>query len=466
MELQGPSLVGWLGSCESVLGHSSHARSGGDDAVTHLPWVSRIPRLPASMGRAPRSRSRRARVPSITPDVAALVAICVTCAILAGCGSMLTTKPDPADRFDEPVSGLDNGELGDFQDGHEQFRKAFSIREGLGPVFNNVSCASCHSGDGRGKTENILTRFSRGADLVFGEGGPQLQTRAIPGAAPERLPDGVDVSFRLPPPVFGVGFLEALTESTILAHEDPGDSNGDGISGRANWVTPAPYVPAEEPGGGAAPRVGRFGRKASVSSLLQQTVEAYHQDIGMTTPQRPVENVNPLAPAPNGLDEAPDPEVPGNHVADVIQYMRMLAPPAPGEPTESRRHGEALFASARCAACHIPALRTGSHEIEAIANREIALYSDLLLHDLGDELADGRPDGGADGREWRTAPLWGLRVARDFLAGELLLLHDGRARSVEEAIRAHGGEAAASRDAFLSMAPGERAALLDFVESR
>jgi CxxC motif-containing protein (DUF1111 family) len=379
---------------------------------------------------------------------------------------MLTTKPDPSDRFDEPVAGLDNGELGDFQDGHDQFRKAFSIEEGLGPIFNNVSCASCHSGDGRGRTENILTRFSRGADLVPGEGGPQVQTQAIPGATPEQLPNGVDVSFRLPPPVFGVGFLEALTESTILTNEDPGDSDADGISGRANWVTPAAYVPATEPGGGTAPRVGRFGRKAQVSSLLQQTVEAYHQDIGMTTPQRPQDNVNPLAPAPAGLDEAADPEVAGNHVADVIQYMRMLAPPAPGESTEPRRQGEALFTSARCHACHVPSMRTGPHEIEAIAHRDIALYSDLLLHDLGDELADHRPDGSADGREWRTAPLWGLRVAREFLAGELLLLHDGRARSVDEAIRLHGGEAAASRDAFLAMTPEERAALLDFVESR
>ena len=434
--------------------------------MTHLPWMQRFRRGPREVpGREPAATSLR-RGTSVTPGAVALVAICATCAILIGCESMLTTKPDPADRFDEPVVGLDNGELGDFQDGHEQFRKAFSIREGLGPIFNNVSCASCHSGDGRGMTENILTRFSRGTDLIPGEGGPQVQSKAIPGAVPEELPAGTDVSRRLPPPVFGVGFLEALSETTILSHEDPSDSDGDGISGRANWVTPAPYVPATEPGGGTAPRVGRFGRKAAVSSLLQQTVEAYHQDIGMTTPQRPTENVNPLAPAPDGLDEAPDPEVAGNHVADVIQYMRMLAPPAPGEWTDRRRQGEALFTSARCNACHIPVMRTSVHEIEAISNHDVALYSDLLLHDLGDQLADNRPDGSADGREWRTAPLWGLRVARDFLGGQLLLLHDGRAHSVDEAIRLHGGEAAASRDAYVGMTPEERGALLDFVESR
>ena len=434
--------------------------------MTHLPRMQGFRRVPATRRDDAGAASREPPANRITPGAVAFLAICTTCAILIGCDSMLTTKPDPADRFDEPVVGLDNGELGDFQDGHEQFRKAFSIREGLGPIFNNVSCASCHSGDGRGMTENILTRFSRGTDLVPGEGGPQVQTKAIPGATPEQVPTGVDVSYRLPPPVFGVGFLEALSESTILSNEDPSDSDGDGISGRANWVTPAPYVPATEPGGGAVPRVGKFGRKAQVSSLLQQTVEAYHQDIGMTTPQRPTDNVNPLAPAPEGLDEAPDPEVAGNHVADVIQYMRMLAPPAPGEWTDRRRQGEALFASARCNVCHVPVMRTGTHEIEAISNHEIALYSDLLLHDLGDELADNRPDGSADGREWRTTPLWGLRVTRDFLGGQLLLLHDGRARSVDEAIRLHGGEASVSRDAFLGMTPEERGALLDFVESR
>lgn len=434
--------------------------------MTHLPWMQRF----RNALRPARQDSAAVLVghpgSAITPDAVALVAICATVGILIGCDSMLTTKPDPADRFDEPVVGLDNGELGDFQDGHEQFRKSFSIREGLGPIFNNVSCASCHSGDGRGMAENILTRFSRGTDLVLGEGGPQVQTKAIPGATAEEVPAGANVSYRLPPPVFGVGFLEALTESAIVSHEDPSDSDADGVSGRVNWVTPAPYVSAEEPGGGSGPRVGKFGRKAQVSSLLQQTVEAYHQDIGMTTPQRPVDNVNPLAPAPEGLDEAPDPEVAGNHVADVIQYMRMLAPPAPGEWTDRRRQGEALFATARCNVCHIPVMRTGWHEIEAIANHDIALYSDLLLHDLGDELADNRPDGSADGREWRTAPLWGLRVARDFLGGQLLLLHDGRAHSVDEAVRLHGGEAAASRDAFLGMTPEERGALLDFVESR
>jgi CxxC motif-containing protein (DUF1111 family) len=400
------------------------------------------------------------------PSAASAIALCLTLALLSGCGKLLTEKPDPGDRFDGPLPGLSNGELGDFQTGHTQFRKAFSIDEGLGPIFNNVSCASCHSGDGRGRGENILIRFSRGSDLIPGEGGPQIQDRAVPGAFPENLPTGVDVSPRLPPPVFGVGFIEAIPESAILAHEDPSDADADGISGRANWVVPAPYVPATEPGGGTSPRVGRFGRKAQVSALLQQAVEAYHQDIGITSPYRPVENTNPLSPASPGADRAMDPELDAGPIEAVIQYMRMLAPPAPGEWTEQRRLGEARFSSVGCASCHIPTFHTGAHEIDALAYCDVTLYSDLLLHDLGDALADNRPDGSADGREWRTAPLWGLRIAREFLNGRLLLLHDGRAQTVDEAIRLHGGEATAARDAYLALPAGDKDALLDFVESR
>src|SRR5438552_2908064 len=282
----------------------------------------------------------------------AAIAICVLAIVGVGCDKLLTSPPAHGERFDQPLQGLDNGELGDFQDGQIQFRRAFTIAEGLGPIFNNVSCASCHSGDGRGIPGNILVRFSRGTDLVIGEGGPQIQDKAIPGAVAEHLPAGVDVSLRMPPAVFGVGLIEALTDSTILSHADPSDGDADGISGRANMVTPPSYVPATEPGAGPGLRVGRFGRKAQVTSLFQQTVVAYQQDMGVTSPALPDENVNPLAPP--GLpdpDRAPDPEVNGGQVNDVEQYMRMLAPPTPGEWTDQRRRGEALFTSARCSAC-------------------------------------------------------------------------------------------------------------------
>jgi CxxC motif-containing protein (DUF1111 family) len=441
-----------------------------DGGVVRMPYFVHSKLIVANRLNMLRGRGR-ARVSRTGPGRSgcrrAAIAICVMTALGLGCDKLLTSPPAQGERFDQPVQGLDNGELGDFQDGQTQFRKAFTIAEGLGPIFNNVSCASCHSGDGRGIPENILVRFSRGTNLVPGEGGPQIQDKAIPGAVPELLPAGVDVSLRMPPPVFGVGFIEALTDSTILSHADPSDSDADGISGRPNMVTPPAFVPATEPGAGPGLRIGRFGRKAQVSSLLEQTATAYHQDMGVTSSYFPNDNVNPLTPP--GLpdpDRAPDPEVGDGQVNDVEQYMRMLAPPTPGEWTDQRTRGDVLFTSARCAVCHVPTMRTGIHEIEALSNRDVTLYSDLLLHDLGPALADNRPDGDADGQEWRTAPLWGMRIAREFLNGQLFLLHDGRAHSVDEAIRLHGGEAAAARDAFIAMPPADQAAVIDFVESR
>lgn len=397
----------------------------------------------------------------------ASIAICALATLPVGCSKLLPTQPAPGERFDQPLDGLSNGELGDFQLGQVQFRRAFTIREGLGPVFNSASCISCHSGDGRGSTENILVRFSRGTDLIPSEGGPQLQDKAIPGAEPERLPAGVDVSRRLPPPVAGIGLIEAISDSSILSHADPGDADADGISGRPNYVAAASYVPADEPGGGVGLKVGRFGRKAQVPALLQQVVEAYHQDMGITSSYHPIENTNPLATrVVPGLDQAADPEVEDNEVRVVTQYVRELAPPKPGDWTDRRRRGEAVFQTVRCAGCHVPTLHTGPHEIDALANRDVTLYSDLLLHDLGPDDADNRPDGDADGLEWRTTPLWGMRIQREFLDGRLLLLHDGRAHSVDEAVREHGGEAAAVRAAYLALSADDRAALLDFVESR
>jgi CxxC motif-containing protein (DUF1111 family) len=396
-----------------------------------------------------------------------LVLATVLAAAMAGCDAVFTEAPDPGDVFDAPLEGLTPAELAAFIEGDEQFGRPFGPADGLGPIFNNVSCAACHSGDGRGRPENALTRFSLGLDPALALGGPQVQDRAIAGAEPERLPPGVDVSVRLPPPVFGVGLIEAISEADILYNADSADLDGDGISGRPNWVTPPPWVPADEPGGAPGLRVGRFSRKAQVSTLLQQVVEAYHQDMGITSEFLPVENRNPLASrATETADRVADPEIPASTVRAVVAYIRMLAPPAPGEPTPRRQRGSAVFDSIGCARCHIPALMTGPSSIAALANRRVELYSDLLLHDMGPGLADNRPDGSASGTEWRTAPLWGLRLMRRFLNGDAFLLHDGRARSVEEAILLHGGEAQAARDRFAALPAADRVALLEFVESR
>lgn len=393
---------------------------------------------------------------------------------LSACDRLTTAAPDPGDIFDGPLPGLTPEELSAFIRGDEAFGRQFSANEGLGPIFNNVSCASCHSGDGRGHLRNAFIRFSMGQDLVPHLGGPQLQDKAIAGAVPERLPEGVQTSLRLPPPVFGVGLIEAIPESIILALADPHDTNRDGISGRPNMVVPDDFVPLDEVGGfqtdslgEGMPTLGRFGRKAAVGSLLLQVVKAYHEDMGITNDFLPVENKNPLASRlTEGADRVADPELPEEEVRAVLAYLRGLAPPAPGAMTPSRQQGERIFQEIGCASCHVPELLTGPSTVAALSNQPVRLYSDLLLHDMGPELADNRPDGQATGREWKTAPLWGLRIMRDFLNGEAFLLHDGRARSVEEAIRLHGGEAEKSRNAFARLAADARAALLDFVESR
>lgn len=406
---------------------------------------------------------------------AVLVAMTLILASSAGaCDRLTTAAPDAGDVFDGPLPGLTTEELAAFVRGDDAFGRQFSPNEGLGPIFNNVSCASCHSGDGRGHPRNAFVRFSIGGDLVPHLGGPQLQDKAIAGAVPERLPEGVESSVRLPPPVFGVGLIEAIPATIILARADPDDADGDGISGRPNFVVPEDFVPLHEIGGllrdslgMAIPQLGRFSRKAQVSSLLLQVVKAYHEDIGITSDFLPVENRNPLASrATEAADRVADPELPADEVRAVLAYIRMLAPPAPGVTTPRRQRGGRIFREIGCASCHVPEFRTGPSDIAALAHQPVRLYSDLLLHDMGEELADHRPDGQASGREWKTAPLWGLRIMRDFLNGDAFLLHDGRARSVEEAILLHGGEAERSRNAFSRLAADARAALLDFVESR
>lgn len=400
------------------------------------------------------------------PRSATLATSALALLLVASCDQLTTQAANEGDIFDAPLAGLTREELASFARGDEEFGRRFSPSEGLGPIFNNAACISCHSGDGRGNLDNALQRIGSPADdFLSALGGPQIQDKAIAGAVAELLPSGHAVSTRLPPPVFGVGLIEAIADETLVALSDPDDADGDGISGRPNWVTPASFVPENEFGG--RPRVGRFGRKAQVASLLQQTVEAYHQDMGLTSDFLPEENRNPRAsPAAEAADLVADPELPRSTVVAVTNYLRMLAPSRPGALTERREEGRVLFTTTRCSQCHVPVLRTGPSAIAPLANRDVELFSDLLLHDMGPGLADDRPDGSASGREWRTTPLWGLRLMRTFLDGDAFLLHDGRARSIEEAILLHGGEAQASRDAFATLSPAQRAALLDFVGSR
>jgi CxxC motif-containing protein (DUF1111 family) len=271
------------------------------------------------------------------------------------------------------------------------------------------------------------------------------------------------VSVRAAPAVFGVGLIEFIPVDSILANEDPNDLNGDGISGRAHWVTAADFVPSHVVGGGSGLQLGRFGLRANTSSLVEQVVRAYHQDIGVTSDFIPTENFPSDATAPGDL--VPDPELSAATIQDVIFYLKMLAPPKRGKITEEVLQGEKLFAQIGCASCHVPKFKTGPSPFPVLAYRELELYSDQLLHDMGPALADEFIDGDAAGYEWKTKPLWGIGRAADALGGIPFYLHDARTSDLSEAILFHGGEAQVIRDKFAALTQAEKQELLVFLKS-
>ncbi len=384
---------------------------------------------------------------------------------LHGCGDrLLTSGPPEGETTAEPMQNPPSV-MAAFARGDEAFAQVFRVSEGLGPIFNQPSCETCHPGDGRGTPQMVLHRFSINGDPVWNLGGPQLQDRSIAGVPPETVPVGAEVSTRMAPPVFGRGLIEAIPDETILALADPDDADQDGISGRVNWVQPGDFVPPGFVGSGPGLAVGRFGLKANVSSLLEQIVLAYREDMGITSDYLPVEAIHPGAGNLSLTDRVADPEIPASTVLDVLMYIRTLAVPNRGEITEAVRRGEVLFEQVGCATCHVPSLRTGPNPIPSLDRVAAPLYSDLLLHDMGPELADHRGDGSADGYEWRTVPLMGLRLAADNLGGTVHYLHDGRTSDLGEAVRLHGGEASGSRDRFVVLPVADQDALLAFLLS-
>jgi CxxC motif-containing protein (DUF1111 family) len=345
------------------------------------------------------------------------------------------------------------------------------------------SCESCHVGDGKGHPSFNLTRFGRMEGGVFNsmrnEGGPQIQNRAILNYMAEVVPAGATgVSQFTAPSVTGLGFLEAVDDADILAREDPNDADGDGISGRAQLIAESEFI-AElarlellfDPGEPTrnipinGRYIGRFGKKGSAINLLHQTVTAYREDMGLTTDLITEDPVNPQVGGFAG-DNVPDPEVPSNTVANVVFYLKTLRPPPRrGAGQQDVLAGEALFAQAKCSSCHVPTLTTGSSRVAAVNRVTFHPYTDLLLHDMGPELDDGYTEGIALTSEWRTPPLWGLGLADRAQGGRGFFLHDGRARSLREAIELHGGEAAASRQAFRSLSAADQELLLAFLRS-
>ena len=409
--------------------------------------------------------------------------------------------------YEQPSAGLTQENFDRHGDGDIAFEAVFvtspaNVNPGLGPLFNNASCVGCHIRNGRGLPEKgqLLVRVSDTkewdldstvAPLQYQlEGnvkqsntpsvpglGTQIQDQAIYGHQPEaavtinwreqtgqygdgttyqlRSPESkitmangevlapnIKTSLRIPSPVFGVGLLEAVPNKTIEQLADPEDINGDGISGKVNQVWDVQTQ---------SMAMGRFGWKASHPTLIQQTASAYVNDMGVT---------NPLFTEPDGSADI-DEEILG----DANFYVQTLAVPARTLMNNSEvQKGEMLFTEAKCAACHISTLKTGKYEVKELSNQTIHPYTDLLLHDMGEELADNRPDFLATGTEWRTPPLWGIGLTQTVLPYSSFL-HDGRARTVEEAILWHGGEAEASREAFRNLSASDRSALVKFLRS-
>jgi CxxC motif-containing protein (DUF1111 family) len=381
-----------------------------------------------------------------------------------------------------------------------------TARDGLGPMFNSRSCAGCHFKDGRGRAPNFdgeaptgyLVRLSIAERNITGDQwgdphyGGQFHDRALEGVPAEgdlrveyteitgEFADGTPYNLRQPSvylenlaygdlhpevlmsarvanQVIGLGLLEAIPEATLLAWSDPNDRNGDGISGRPNYVWD--YHNNRQ-------AIGRFGWKANQPHLLQQTAAAFNGDMGITTSLFPTQNCVDgqveCQNAPNGGH----PEISDDDLLKVVLYMQTLGVPAQRNPDDQRvQHGYDLFQTAQCTACHIDTVTTGIHPtVPSLSHQNIHPFTDLLLHDMGEGLADGAPDYEANGQEWRTPPLWGIGLF-ETVNGHTSYLHDGRARNLTEAILWHGGEAEASREAFINMTAEERDALIAFLNS-
>lgn len=378
-------------------------------------------------------------------------------------------------------------------------------REGLGPLFNTRSCSACHFNDGRSRPpepreplSTMLLRVSIPGRGSHGEPRPepvyggQIQGRAILGVKPEadvfvdyeevrgQFTDGEEFKLRKPtysihnlgygpiaknvlmsprvaPAMIGVGLLEAVSEETLRSLADPKDRNHDGISGRINYVWDKVYQKK---------RPGRFGWKAEQPSVRMQVATAFVEDIGITSTLMPNENLSFYEETNRPPKSPSSPEASDQVLNNVVLYSSLLAVPARRNVEDPAvRRGQALFRQLNCAACHVPELATGAETaFPELSLQIIRPYTDLLLHDMGEGLADGRPSYDASGSEWRTPPLWGVGLIFK-VNGHTFLLHDGRARNLTEAILWHGGEAKMAREEFRRLSQADRNALIAFLES-
>ncbi|MCO7627427.1 c-type cytochrome [Pseudomonas fluorescens] len=438
-------------------------------------------------------------------------------------GGAATVRKTDQNAFSLPSANLPPSRRVDFSVGNSFFRSPWVIapstttaRDGLGPLFNTNACQNCHIKDGRGhppapdaaNAVSMLVRLSipdtpAYAKVIEQVGvvpepvyGGQFQDMAVPGVVPEgkvrveytpvpiRFKDGTEVELRKPvlqftqlgygpmhpdtrfsarvaPPMIGLGLLEAIPEDAILANAAAQAKENNGIKGRVNrvWDDELQKTVA-----------GRFGWKAGQPNLNQQNVHAFSGDMGLTTSLRPFDDCTDAQTAcrqaPNGNGPDGEPEVSDNILRLVLFYTRNLAVPARrGVNDEQVLAGKNLFFQAGCQSCHTPKYTTAANAAEPeLANQVIRPYSDLLLHDMGDGLADNRTEFQASGRDWRTPPLWGIGLTQA-VSGHTQFLHDGRARNLLEAVLWHGGEAQQAQQQVLSFNAEQRAALLAFLNS-
>ncbi|TAJ60596.1 MAG: thiol oxidoreductase [Chitinophagaceae bacterium] len=382
--------------------------------------------------------------------------------VTVSCNKLLPGIPADDSVLDGPIEGLTGEQNQAFLRGDIAFNDdIFTSSNGLGPTFVATSCGSCHAGDGKGHPFTTLTRFGQSDTLgnkFLHLGGPQLQSRALPGILPETIPAGATFSNFTPPANTGLGLLEAVPDATLIGLSDELDADGDGISGRPNWIHIPNYC-LSRPGTieRSGRYIGRFGKKAAVYDLQQQTANAYNQDMGVNSSY---ESYNTY----NGLQI--DPEISNQKVLDVIFYLKTLKAPIQRDQNNADViAGKQIFTNISCGKCHTPQMQTGPSTIAALANKTIFPYTDLLLHDMGPSLNDGYTEGTAMPAEWRTPPLWGLGLSKNSQGGKVFLLHDGRAKSIEEAVSFHGGEASQSKTKFQQLNASDKAKLIQFLES-
>ena len=414
--------------------------------------------------------------------------------------------------FSLPAANMPLTRRGDFAVGHSFFNMPWveapastRVRDGLGPHFIGRSCTACHTHDGRGQPPGpgeqplgLLLRLSvpgkdkYGAPLPDPNYGGQLNNNAVGGITPEAkieityaevqgqfadgesfslrkptyqftdlaygpLDERVMVSPRIAQQVIGLGLLEAIPEKDLLSRSDPDDKNGDGISGRPNWV----WDPMAQ-----KRALGRFGWKANAPTVATQTAAAANGDIGITSKYFPHEECMPSQKDCHEGERGGEPEINEKNLGKLIFYTATTAVPARRDVDKPQvLQGKRLFHQAQCVACHTPKHVTGKLAgFPELADQTIRPYTDLLLHDMGEGLADGRPDFEADGNEWRTPPLWGIGLF-ETVNGHTTYLHDGRARNLQEAILWHGGEAQQAKEHFVNMSKEEREALISFLKS-